>query len=138
MTRQKKTHCKRGHPRTPDNVGASGGCKTCASELNRTIYKENLEKVRERTSNWTVKNPARRRAIDLANHNDLDLETVYQYLLDRGNVTVCDICQQECPTGHRLSLDHDHETNEIRGWLCGNCNQGLGRFKDSIKLMERA
>ena len=35
-------------------------------------------------------------------------------------------------------LDHDHNTGEIRGWLCHKCNTGLGRFKDSISYLYRA
>jgi len=30
------------------------------------------------------------------------------------------------------------ETGKVRGPLCGSCNNGLGRFKDSVKLLERA
>jgi len=31
-----------------------------------------------------------------------------------------------------LHLDHDHETGKRRGVLCSNCNQILGRVKDSV------
>ena len=30
-----KTHCLRGHERTDDNVGSSGGCRICQSERNK-------------------------------------------------------------------------------------------------------
>ena len=46
----------------------------------------------------------------------------------------CAICHQV----FKLSLDHDHRTDEIRGLLCNPCNSGLGFFKDDLKLLEAA
>jgi len=37
-----------------------------------------------------------------------------------------------------LVVDHCHNSGEIRGLLCPNCNKGLGLFKDSPERMERA
>lgn len=51
----------------------------------------------------------------------------------------CPIChrkQEEFSRG--FSLDHDHLTGKFRGWLCHNCNTGLGLFKDSIEDLKRA
>ena len=35
-------------------------------------------------------------------------------------------------------LDHDHHNRTARGWICHNCNRGLGAFSDNIKDLERA
>jgi hypothetical protein len=56
----------------------------------------------------------------------------------------CAICGAS--EGHRsryrkpckLSVDHDHKKGIIRGLLCNNCNRGLGRFKDSVTILEAA
>lgn len=51
---------------------------------------------------------------------------------------VCAICKQQCRTGRRLAVDHEHGTGIVRGLLCGNCNQGLGKFLDSPESLEIA
>lgn len=52
---------------------------------------------------------------------------------------VCAICHmpQENPP-ISLAVDHCHKTGTIRGLLCGNCNHALGKFKDSISILESA
>lgn len=46
----------------------------------------------------------------------------------------CAICQIRKPR----HVDHDHLTKAIRGLLCVNCNNGLGKFEDDAVLMEAA
>jgi hypothetical protein len=43
----------------------------------------------------------------------------------------CAICGRPDPE----HVDHDHETGEVRGILCFNCNGGLGQFRDSIEAL---
>lgn len=51
----------------------------------------------------------------------------------------CKICAAPNGThGRRLAIDHCHTTGEIRGLLCMNCNQGLGKFKDDLQLLDKA
>lgn len=46
----------------------------------------------------------------------------------------------ECPvclkTDH-LACDHDHQTGQVRGWLCKGCNQALGRMGDTLEAAQR-
>jgi len=59
---------------------------------------------------------------------------------------LCPICQRSLKEISRKGqkklqswvLDHCHKNETFRGWLCGNCNTGLGAFKDDVKRITRA
>jgi hypothetical protein len=51
----------------------------------------------------------------------------YEQMATRQN-HVCAICGAPCATGNRLSVDHNHQTNTVRGLLCQRHNKGLGFF----------
>lgn len=42
--------------------------------------------------------------------------------------TQCEICRR---SGVKLYYDHDHATQEHRGWLCNRCNVALPLLEDS-------
>lgn len=51
----------------------------------------------------------------------------------------CAIClTDKCSSGFRFSIDHNHVTGKIRGLLCRDCNQVLGKFKEDIDRFLRA
>lgn len=49
---------------------------------------------------------------------------------------VCAICKKINLSGRRLSVDHNHETGEIRGLLCIQCNTKLGILENKEFLKE--
>lgn len=77
-----------------------------------------------------------KRALDLRKYSGLS-EQEYAEIFSAQH-EVCAICKQSCPTGRNLAIDHDHETLQIRGLLCINCNQGLGKFKHDPELLADA
>lgn len=61
-----------------------------------------------------------------------------QYLeLHNKQNSKCAICGKELQEEY-LHVDHNAETGEVRGLLCGNCNRGLGMFGDNIQNLEKA
>ena len=53
---------------------------------------------------------------------------------DHNRPTFCECCGKES----KLHLDHCHQTNLFRGWLCNNCNVGISRLGDNINGVIRA
>jgi len=51
---------------------------------------------------------------------------------------VCHICENPCPSGRMLAVDHEHDSKLVRGLLCINCNKGIGNFKDNPELLVKA
>ena len=67
-------------------------------------------------------------------------EKEFLYLLGMQN-GLCAICKrtpehQKCK--RKLSVDHDHKTNKVRGLLCDCCNRALGLFQDDINVLSGA
>ena len=67
----------------------------------------------------------------------------YEYLLKEQNY-LCAICnlpeKRKNRNGEiaRLCLDHHHSTNKVREFLCHDCNTMLGKFNESIEILESA
>jgi hypothetical protein len=50
----------------------------------------------------------------------------------------CAICRTDDWPGRGPHADHDHATRKVRGVLCGNCNNGLGNFRDDPAQLRAA
>jgi hypothetical protein len=52
---------------------------------------------------------------------------------------VCKICRRDpSTTNRRLHLDHDHDTGQVRGIVCHQCNIGIGMFQNSPERLRAA
>ena len=55
---------------------------------------------------------------------------------------VCAICGRPPSgsgrSGSVLNVDHDHETQAVRGLLCASCNLGIGKLGDDAEIIQRA
>jgi transposase len=52
---------------------------------------------------------------------------------------VCEVCGRPQQGRKKvLGLDHDHDTGELRGWLCHKCNAGIGMLGDDLDGIARA
>lgn len=50
----------------------------------------------------------------------------------------CAICQRATGASKNLSVDHDHETGEVRGLCCTPCNRDvLGHLRDEVEAFRR-
>ena len=47
----------------------------------------------------------------------------------------CECCHS---TEHNIEGDHIHGTTEFRGWVCLQCNQGIGKLGDDLDGVLRA
>ncbi len=101
-------------------------------------YYRNKEKILEKQKQRNLANPEKRyltnRKSDLRKYG-LTLE---QYdKLEKMQKGKCAICRST-ELNKKLAIDHCHKTGKVRGLLCSNCNNGLGKFKDSKKLLVKA
>ncbi len=94
------------HNNSPINSGFMGKHSTCIACF----------KIRNRN------NHLKRMALSLGESANMYL-TLYNE--QGGKCLICKI------NFDKLYIDHNHETNRIRGLLCANCNSGLGMFQDN-------
>lgn len=85
---------------------------------------------------WAQKNPERQRRIARrASWKNMGLDPdACEKVLASAN-SICEACGYKF---EKLHLDHNHNTNHIRGALCGHCNRGLGLFFDDTKRLQGA
>lgn len=118
--------------------------------------KNNPKKVSGYKRKWKLNNKDKRKAgLERwkRRHPDKDALGRLRRALGRYNLTVeqyeamlasqgggCAICLARVANsrGHRLFVDHDHTTGQVRGLLCSRCNSSIGYFDEQPIRLRRA
>jgi Recombination endonuclease VII len=130
----RKTHCKNGHPRTPENLFANNSCKECGRIQTAAWQQANPDKVKVYNERRQLKKtPEGSRAYELLRKYGLSYECYLRMLTEQHGR--CAICQRlmDAP-----KVDHDHETGIVRQLLCNECNAGIGFLREDTNIIESA
>jgi len=111
----------------------SSFCRGCY-QISRRAYQQSYM----RTYNKSDYCPEKREESRVKSYG-LTLEDYDNLLKNQGGgCAICGSKTPKTPRNGRFCVDHNHETNEIRGLLCAPCNRGLGLFGDSPQVLSRA
>ena len=129
----------------PNKTKKDNRCRACYSKSRKNKYKD--PKIREKllkkagAYHKTVKGKLVSKRALLMYRFKLDLLDYYKLVEKQNNK--CSICNKEETILYKgkpkqLCIDHCHKTGKIRGLLCCSCNIGLGKFKDSTRVLNDA
>jgi hypothetical protein len=147
----RKTHCKRGHERTPENLLTDGHCKICRALPERKAWQKTYDARPERMAARRVyiyayrttpagraytkaqsadpKVKARLRAYNLSLEGKMGKRR-WNYHFTPANelrfqmITNCDFCGLPF-NGETRNIDHDHACCPTGGRSCGKCLRGF-------------
>ena len=116
---------------------AEGRCTQCGKPRNLGVNLCDgcLTKQRDRGAKWRVEQPLDyqwKTFNTTLNRYGLTLDQ-YHSLQERQDFC-CAICEDEIV----LEVDHDHQTNRVRGLLCHKCNVVLCKARDRTDILLNA
>jgi hypothetical protein len=120
--------------------GIATYCLSCSADIVRArrATPEGQAVHRAASKRWREANKER--------HKDNNAR--WRYGIDHGTYDAmiiaqdgkCAICQTTDPGKGlaRFHIDHCHDSKQVRGLLCDQCNHGLGHFRDNTEFLSRA
>ena len=133
--------------------GHRNECRECTKVLRRENYAANRERYIEAVQSWRKSNPERAAAYQAEYRQrperkramrDLYYRRTYGITADEVDAMLdaqggaCAICGNTPDRLASMHLDHDHAGGHLRGLLCLDCNQALGKFRDDPALLRAA
>lgn len=113
------------HPDKPHY--SLGLCKTCYSNHKNSL---NRQKLKIKAKDYRCRNKDAIEDRRLKKKYGISLEE-YKRKKEAQNGK-CAICGLQA--NH---LDHHHDKNIVRHFLCYRCNSGIGYFKDNVELLQK-
>jgi hypothetical protein len=111
-------------------------CGSCQMKNYYKIHRPHNYIDGNRQKTWHLRNPDKARAKSIKHKYHITSDQYDTIKLNQQNC--CAICNKPESEMGTLHLDHCHNTNNIRGFLCHNCNKGLGHFSDNIEILHKA
>lgn len=118
--------------------GLSSSCKQCSNKRAEEYNKNNPNKRKEASKKYYSTLPK-------DHYRHADLKRKYGITVEQFTAQLelqdykCAICGKEHdPDKWSFAVDHCHVTGKVRGLLCLNCNNGIGKLKDSVDLLSKA
>ena len=117
--------------RTPEQNDARNAARRAKYAADAGIRKKSQAQAKA----WQKANPGKRKAQRLMITHGIDLSDFRDMLAAQNGC--CAICGHSDTSNPKIFpvVDHCHDRGRIRGLLCMNCNQGLGKFQDSPQLL---
>jgi len=115
--------------------GRNSFCAVCATAAASAWNKANPGYHRQKAKEYGLRHPDRKADNNLRWRLGLPWGTYAQMLEAQGGK--CAICGTTKPGDRikRFHTDHDEASGDVRGLLCNNCNNGIGRLNhDPIRL----
>ena len=118
-------------------------CNLCLSEYRKKRYSPEYWsayniKNKKRVNNSSRKN-SHRNILEKKGLTEQEISDMYDK--QNGKCAICEIAIQKWGEGKnkdKACIDHNHQTNKIRGLLCASCNLGIGELKEDTKILENA
>ena len=112
-------------------------CKECECKSSKKLRNSDPEKYRKRARDYNRLHPEKVRIWGRRNGwRKMGFDANEIEKLMEQHEGKCDICKEK--TEKILNVDHCHSTGGFRGFLCSNCNAGLGMFRDNPTLLLKA
>ena len=115
----------------PGKTECTGGCGEIKDNSNFSFYKD-----RKTADGYRLM--VNTNCIECQKKHSKDLRNIkikFKNLKSPDLGQPCDCCGK--PVFRNWQLDHCHETAEFRGWLCKQCNTGIGNIGDTLESAKK-